>query len=93
MHKITRFGIVAGNHREYIHYLEQLALDSKDYLIKRPGDPSEIDGIVYFYVSSEFTLRGKRGYDLIYYGTWMNRDYEVLESIAADYKIERLSRA
>lgn len=93
MSKITRFGIVAGNHREYIHYLEQLALDSKDYLIKRTGDLSEIDGAVFFYVASEHTLRGKRGYDLIYYGTWMNRDYEVLDAISVRYKIERLIRA
>ena len=91
MNKITRHYVLAGNRDEYLNFLKELSIDSKDYLI-RSHDPSEIDGNTFQYLSSYRTLQGRSDYYLVTVGTWITHDTDDLMRIYELYDTELLRR-
>lgn len=91
MIKITKHYVLAGTHDQYLNFLKELSVDSKDYVI-RTHEPSEIDGNTFQFINSYLTLQGRSDYYLVTVGTWVTHDTEDLMRIYDLYDTELLRR-
>lgn len=88
--KLQLIGIVAGNYREFVTFAEN-SLIAAGKGFQKYGDRYLGDGKEYFYVANAETLKGNRGCEVFYYGSFRER----LDSreVHAEAEIQRRARA
>lgn len=66
--------VFAGHDRQFYHYLEQHVLPLAKAVAVYSSGKAVIDNVRYIYVGDvDRALRGLRNYEIVFYGTWLDR--------------------